>query len=278
MSARRTAQGTRRPELSQHFLRSGALASSLIEQCAVGPADRVVEIGPGTGVLTAQLARRCRQVVAVELDERLCAELSRRFSRSPHVQIVHADFLDWPLPAAPYTLVGSLPYARTTEIVRRLSEGERPPDDAWLVMQREAARRFAGAPFAPETRLSLRLKPWWQVEIARGLRRRDFEPPPAVESVLLWLARRPRPLVGESRAWRSFVDRAFARGGASVRQRLQGLFTAPQLSRLARELRFDARGRPGALGFDQWLGLFRFWCRERENAPAARPGRSVRRR
>jgi 23S rRNA (adenine-N6)-dimethyltransferase len=272
--SRSGGRATRRPELSQHFLRSGALASSLIEQCAVGRADRVIEIGPGRGALTAQLARCCRELVAVEIDPRLCDALRERFSRASNVSIVRADFLEWELPSEPYKLVANLPYARTTEIVRRLAGAEHPPDDAWLVAQREAARRFAGAPFAPETRLSLLLKPGWQIEIVRTFRRADFDPPPAVESVLLWMARRPRALVREARAWRRFVDVAFEGGGATVRQRLAPLLTAAQLSRLARELRFDVRARPATLGFDQWVGLFRFWLRERENAPTGRPGRS----
>lgn len=260
----RSAQRTRRPELSQHFLRSGALASSLIDQTAVGSSDRVVEIGPGRGALTAQLARRCRQLTAVELDPALCGELEQRFAASGRVRVVHADFLRWELPQRPYKLIGNVPYARTAEIVRRLASADRPPEDAWLVVQREAARCFAGAPFAPETLRSLQLKPAWQVEIVRTFERRDFDPPPAVESVLLWMARRPRPLVSERRLYREFLRKAFAAGGPSVRHRLRGLLTSRQLSRLSRELRFDARHPPAELHFDQWLGLFRFWLRQRQ--------------
>jgi len=226
-------------------------------------------VGAGTGLLTERLARCCSQLWAVEVDERLCGALRARFADAPHVCVVHADFLEWKRPAelgARYKLVGNLPYARTAEIVRRLTEGPGAsdgPEDAWLVVQLEAARRFAGAPFAPETLRSLSLKPWWQVEIARRLERSDFSPPPAVDSALLWMARRARPLVDDRALYREFLGRAFADGGASVRRRLEPLLSARQVSRLALDLRFDSKSSAAGLGFDQWLGLFRFWARER---------------
>ncbi|MGH2604088.1 MAG: rRNA adenine N-6-methyltransferase family protein, partial [Dehalococcoidia bacterium] len=96
----------RRPELSQHFLRSEALASWLAAQTHVSRHDLVVEIGPGRGALTAALARRCRKLIAVELDSRLCGLLREQFKDQRHVSIVQGDFLRFGLPTAPYKVVG----------------------------------------------------------------------------------------------------------------------------------------------------------------------------
>src|SRR5690606_32341840 len=117
------------------------------------------------------------------------------FSPDPRVEVIDGDFLDLALPDSPYTVAGNVPFARTAEIVRRLTEADSPPDDSTLNVQLEAAQRFAGSPVAAESLASLRLKPWWHLEVARRLGRRDFEPPPAVDAAMLWLARRPRPLV-----------------------------------------------------------------------------------
>jgi hypothetical protein len=119
---------------------------------------------------------------------------------------------------------------------------------------------FCGAPYAGEALQSLLIKPWWQAEIVRRLQRTDFAPPPKVTPVMLWLARRTRPLVSDSQAdlYRRFVASAFGQGGATVRQCLRRIFTSRQLGRLARELRFDGGAPPSALTFDQWLGLFRY--------------------
>ncbi|MEZ4588485.1 MAG: 23S ribosomal RNA methyltransferase Erm [Gemmatimonadales bacterium] len=251
----------RRPELSQHFLRSPALAASLVASAPVGPLDLVVEIGPGHGLLTHALARRCREVRGVELDGALCRELALRFRDEPRVSITQADFLHYPLPkTTAYKVVGNIPFNRTAAIVERVTRATPPPEDVYLVVQTEAARRFAGMPFAPESLVSLGLKPWWQIEIARRLARADFEPRPRVDSVVLWMARRPRPLVTdeERRAYHDFIGSSFGRTGNTVGRCLRGSFTREQVRQLARDLRFDLEVPPSRLSFDQWLGLFRF--------------------
>ncbi|MXW65879.1 MAG: hypothetical protein F4Z72_02540 [Gemmatimonadales bacterium] len=150
--------------------------------------------------------------------------------------------------------------AASSLIVRRLVRSDPPPRDAWLVVQREAAERFAGRPCARETQSSLLLKPWWQIEIARRLRRTDFDPPPSVDAVALWLARRTRPLVDRSQAadYRRFIRSCFGRDGRSIRRCLRSEFTRTQIHRLGRDLQFDPSGPPHSLTFDQWLALFRF--------------------
>ena len=250
----------RRSDLSQHFLRSRALAASLVEQSSITGQDLVVEIGPGRGMLTRELARRCRRLVAVEIDERLVAELRAGFQDAPHVELVHGDFLRYRLPESPYKVYANVPFGRTADIIHRLVGASTPPEDAYCVVQLEAAQRFAGGPSASETLSSLLLKPWWHVEIARRLRRNDFDPPPRVESVLLSLARRIKPLVDETRRplYEDFVTTSFGRRGSTVRQCLRGAFTGRRFARLARDLRFDPTSAPSDLTFDQWLGLFRY--------------------
>ena len=251
----------RRSDLSQHFLRSPALAASLVGQTSISSGDLVVEIGAGRGALTRQLALRCGHLVAVEIDGQLVDDLRAQFGDAPHVRVVQCDFLRFDLPERAYKVFGSIPFGRTAEIVRRLVTAASPPVDAYLIVQREAAERFTGAPYAAETLPSLLVKPWWQVEIVRRLRRTDFAPPPRVVPVLLWLARRTRPLISESQTapYRQFITLAFGRGGGTARKCLRRVFTATQIGRLARELRFESEAPPSALTFDQWLGLFRYF-------------------
>lgn len=252
----------RRPWLSQHFLRSGALAAKLVAQARVSPQDLVLEIGPGRGALTAPLAGSCGELIAVEIDSRLCGLLREQFRRDRHVSIIHGDALRVELPTRPYKVVGNIPFSSTAAIMRRLVDGPFPPSDAYLVTQREAAYRFAGGPHAPESLVSLLLKPDWQVEIVRQFRRGDFDPPPRVHTVLLWLARRPRSLVHatEREPYRHFVRSCFGQGGNTIRQCLGSSFTRVEIRRLSIELRFRPDEPPSGLTFDQWLGLFRFYA------------------
>ena len=151
--------------------------------------------------------------------------------------------------------------SRTAAIIRRLADAPSPPVDPYLVVQREAAERFSGVPFASETLPALLVQPWWQVEILRGLRPSDHVPPPRAVPVFLWLARRSRLLVTDSQSdlYLHFVTSVFGQGGSTVRQRLRRYFSARQISRLAWELRFESETSSSALTFDQWLGVFRYY-------------------
>ncbi len=253
----------RRTDLSQHFLRRGALAARLVSSSSITSRDRVLELGAGTGALTGELAKRCGQLWAVEIDPRLCHALECRFHGDRRVRVVRGDLLSFSLPGdGPYKVFANLPFHLTSPALRRLAEAERPPEDAYVIVQREAAQRYAGGPYAPETLLSLRLKPWWQIEILGRIARRDFQPPPSVDCAFLWLARRTRPLVEarEKRLYRDFVSASFGRRGTALRDGLRGLLSPHQIRRLARELRFDPGNPPSALGFEQWLGIYRLFA------------------
>jgi len=242
----------------QHFLRSGALAERLVAHGPFSPGTFVVEVGPGSGLLTHALARRGCRVLAVEVDPRLARDLGEAFAGEPLVDVVEADFLAFDLPREPFVLAGNIPFALTAEIVRKATRGPVLPDDVYFVMQAEAAERFAGAPWAAESLPSLRLKPWWHVEIGMRLPAHDFYPPPSVDAAVLWLSRRARPLVGDRdrEAYLRFVEHAFGRG-RHLRQALRSEFSRTQLTRLARDLRLDLDAPPSEVDFARWLALFR---------------------
>jgi 23S rRNA (adenine-N6)-dimethyltransferase len=248
----------RRPELSQHFLRDAAVARALIRRLPFPSGAFVVEAGAGDGLITAALADAGFRVLAVEKDERLFRLLRQRLAGQPRVACRHADFLAFPLPSVPYRVVSNVPYAITAALVRRLLHAARPPDDALLIVQREAAEKFAGTP--RETRFSLLYKPWFEITMMGAVARRDFVPPPRVHSVLLRIRPRVLPLVAAGRAsdYRSFITATFGQGAPEVSHALRRYVTARQVKRLGRDLGFPRDCRASQLTFDQWLGIFRF--------------------
>ncbi|MCH7734848.1 MAG: 23S ribosomal RNA methyltransferase Erm [Chloroflexi bacterium] len=260
MSGRRN-RAQERPYRSQHFLHRG-LAADLVARSSLSHRDHVVEIGAGRGVLTAELAGRCGSITAIEIDPALCRRLRDRFRGTPSVRIVEADFLLAQLPDAPYKVFSNVPYSRTADIVRHLRDAGRPPNEAMLILQTEAAGRFAGHPAGVETRQSLLLKPWWHVEVIRRLARTDFDPPPSVDSAVLWMARRGTPLVSpaEERRYQRLVHEAFGATGTDVAAGLQKFLSRTQITRLAHDLGFRITDKPSSLTFDQWLGVFRYYA------------------
>jgi len=243
---------------AQNFLSDPRLAASIVAQARLSTKDVVYEIGPGTGILTQALARVCARVVAVEIDRRLFERLQARFANTPNVELHCGDFLRHRIRQRPYKVVASLPYNCTARLLRKLLGGGAPPEEAHLVVQEDAARKVAGTP--RERQASVLLKPWFELAIVRRFRRRDFVPVPAVDSVLLRVTRRRRPLVDSAHAefYRAFVRHGFGRWRANLRQNLREVFTPTQWKRLARDLGFPVRAQPTDLHFGQWLGLFEF--------------------
>jgi len=246
----------------------------LVAGLPLKPFDLVIEIGAGDGVITQALADRACSVIAIEKDLRLYRWLRRRFLGRTNVQCWHADFLTFRLPTVPYSVVSNVPFGVTAAVVRKLLGAPLPPVDAFLVVQREAAEKFVGAP--QETLFSLLNKPWFEIGIVHRLRRDDFAPPPSVDCALIRFHRREQPLVTRAsrRTYQGFVRAMFGRRGPNVYRALRGAFSTTQVKRLSRELRFSVDSPPSDLSFEQWMALFRFYERVHLEAKDSRSAKS----
>jgi 23S rRNA (adenine-N6)-dimethyltransferase len=242
--------------VSQNFLTDAGLAASLVEQSSLKKDDLVVEIGAGRGIITAQLLQRCGRVIAVEKDPALCALLRRRFAGQPRLVLHGGDFRDYPLPRQPYKVFSNLPYHITSAIVERLTASANPPDEACLVMQKEAAEMFLGEP--RESLRSILLQPWFELELLHRFRRSDFTTQPRVDSVLLRFRKRIPPLVAapDRQRFRDFVVFVFTAWRPNLGSALKDLFSPTQRKRISREQSIDLEAKPTSLRFEHWLCLF----------------------
>ena len=258
MSAHRLADQPGNIRHSQNFLRDSRLVAALLDQSDVAHDATVYEIGPGKGIITEQLARRYRRVVAIEKDPQLATQLLRAFADRPNVTIHEVDFLRHPLPRQPYSVFANIPFNITSAIVTKLTSAPNPPDLAYLAMQREAAAMFLGQPRA--TLRAALLYPWFELEIVHRFKRADFTPAPRVDVVLLRLRKRGPPLItrADRQTYRDFVTYCFTAWRPTLSATLNDLFTPRQLIALRRELAFDLDVPPTTLRCEQWLRLFSF--------------------
>ena len=241
---------------TQNFLRRTGVIERLIERYGVGPDDVVYDIGAGTGVVTALLARRAGRVIAIEKDGALCDHLRRRFAGWPNVSVRHSDFLELRLPREPYKVFASPPFDVTAAIVRKLTSAAVAPDDVFLALQRQAADRYCGRP--RETLVSLLLAPFFEATIVHVFRRDDFVPAPGVDVVMLRLRKRGPPLVGR-RHWqlyRDFAVTCFTAWRPSIGGALGRLLGTRVARRLLADVRLDRDRRPSGVPFATWLGIF----------------------
>src|SRR5260370_31447153 len=129
---------------AQNFLKSSCLVDSLLDRYSIGPGDMLYEIGPGKGIITECLARRCKQVVAIEKDPQLVAALRRRFANTPNITIHEGDFLQFRLPNVHYKVFANIPFNISTAIVTKLTTAPYPPDDGYLILHKQPPDSFLG--------------------------------------------------------------------------------------------------------------------------------------
>lgn len=235
----------------RHFLRSSKLAAELVRAAGIRRGDLVLDLGAGSGVLTAALVRAGAHAVAVEIDAELAAGLRRRFE-----DVVEGDALCIALPRQPFKVVANLPFDGSTAILRRLLDPRVPLEAADVIVDWGLASKRAAV--WPSTRLSAYWGAWFELSVSRRLPRRAFAPPPSVDAALLRIVRRSEPLVPvvERRGYDAFLGRAYRDGPRAV-------VPWPMLRHLGSELGFDRRAAPRDLDARQWAALYSHSVRRR---------------
>ena len=180
----------RKYQLSQHFLRSPKLAGFLIGHSNIKKRDVVIDIGAGSGVITSALARRCKQVVAVEPDAETAALLRKNTKRCSNVVIVEKDFLEMELPDGPYKIFANPPFHLSSAILHKLDEAKNPPDAIYLILQKQFALKLLNNDRHYTSQLGKQLYIQYAPRIRLPLKPNYFTPPPAVPTVLLELKKR----------------------------------------------------------------------------------------
>jgi 16S rRNA (adenine1518-N6/adenine1519-N6)-dimethyltransferase len=251
---------------SQNFLADVDVLDGILAEAEPAPGRRVLEIGPGLGILTAALLDAGAAVTAVELDRGLAAFLRERLSEAIDrgaLRLVEGDALDEDLThllEPPYDVVANLPYHITSPILHALLGQTPRPERLVLMVQREVAERIA-APAGRMSYLSVFVQYHARVRIAFPVPRSAFEPEPAVESAVIVLEPYPEDdrlpdAAAEDELWR------LVQAGFRERRKMIHNVLARQLpvgaDRVTRAL--EAAGvapdrRPQTLEVGEWIAL-----------------------
>ncbi len=193
--------------LGQNFILDEDFLAHLLDLAGVGEGDRVLEIGPGPGLMTALLAERAGRIVAVELDEKLRPVLEAVVGARENSTLVFADALRCDLSAlvaeklgAPWRAVANLPYYITADLILKLFETRPLPESICLMVQREAAERLMSAPGDKNwCALAATVRFYGDCEILEDVPPQRFEPAPHVDSCFIRIDVKQNRLVPEAR-------------------------------------------------------------------------------
>jgi 16S rRNA (adenine1518-N6/adenine1519-N6)-dimethyltransferase len=259
-----------RKSLGQHFLTDRRVLQRILAAAALSPADTVIEVGAGKGVLTRALASTAGKVIAVEIDEGLCERLRRRLTACPTVEPVCGDILslspDDLLARAqaspPYVVVANLPYYIASAVLRHFLESTRPPTRMIVMVQAEVGQSIA-APPGRMSLLSVSVQFYAQARVLFYVPPRAFHPPPKVRSAVIRLDVRPEPAVAvdDRDAFFQLLQAGFAAPRKQLRNALAlGLSIDPASARsLLDSANIDASRRAQTLSLDEWGCLYRAW-------------------
>ena len=178
-----------RKSLGQNFLMHARIAERIALVADIKPDDVVLEIGPGTGMLTRELLKKAKKVIAVEADKELFEKLQTDFTNEiagGRLELIHDDIRTFDIYSLPknYSLIANIPYYLTGEIFRMFLESNNQPSSITLLVQKEVADRIV-ARDKKESILSLSVKAYGEPKREFLVPRGAFKPAPNVDSAVL---------------------------------------------------------------------------------------------
>ena len=246
--------------LGQHWLHDVDTLRAIVNEANLGPADTVLEIGPGLGTLTDELLQVSKEVIAVEYDHVLAQKLAKKYKNIAKVTIIEHDILTFNLTELPknYVVVANIPYYLTSKLVRILCESDNLPKRAVLLVQKEVARRIA-AKAGDMSILSVSAQVYNNVSLGINVKAELFTPPPKVDSQVVVLERRNQPLVDFNTLPLFFrvVKSGFSERRKKLRSSLSGGLILPKdkVDELLVKSNINPNARAQELSIDDWLNL-----------------------
>lgn len=248
--------------LSQNFLTDPVALDAIVAAADLAPGERVVEIGPGLGVLTRRLLAAGCQVTAIEIDPHLFGFLRRELDDVVGLTLLEADALsvdpDVLHPGQPYKLVANIPYHITSPLLHRFLGAGHGPRLAVLLVQAEVAERVAAPPGAMSY-LSAFVQNLAEAEVVVRVPAAAFEPEPEVDSAVLRLVRRPAPIVpaGDRDTFHRVAQAAFRQRRKQIHNGLVRELPVDRetVDRVLTGCRIDPERRPQTLAIPEWACL-----------------------
>jgi 16S rRNA (adenine1518-N6/adenine1519-N6)-dimethyltransferase len=246
--------------LGQHWLKDEPALRQIVAAAEIKPNDVVLEIGPGYGALTKHLVAKAKQVIAIELDHDLALQLPQRLPIK-NLKVVEGNILKFDLTKLPkgYKVVANIPYYLTAKLLRDFTQTSNPPTAMVLLVQKEVAERINSSPGRMNL-LSVSVQLKFDVNMGPVLAARLFAPPPKVDSQVVILKRRSRPLFRNLDEKRFFevVKAGFSQRRKKLRSSLAGglRLSRAQVEELLGGADISGDLRAESLTLEQWYKLY----------------------
>jgi 16S rRNA (adenine1518-N6/adenine1519-N6)-dimethyltransferase len=260
-----------RKYFAQHWLKSEKALDAIVKAAECSTNDRILEIGPGTGILTRRLLPLVQSLLAVEIDRDLCELLAKQLGKKENFLLLQGDFLTldldtnlvaFPKFQQPNKVVANIPYNITGPIIEKLlgtitNPNPQPFDSIVLLIQKEVAERLYAKPGSKTFgALSVRVQYLAECELICHVGAAAFHPPPKVDSAVVRL--RPRQIAtpaSDPKRLETLVKLGFAEKRKMLRNNLQSVVDRDRLSQLLEQLNINPQARAEEISTEQWVKL-----------------------
>ncbi len=254
--------------LGQNFLINPTVCPKMAKQCGVRENGGVLEIGPGIGVLTYELAQRAKKVVAVELDSRLLPVLTETLSEFDNISVIQGDILKIDLKELlekefgkiPVSVCANLPYYITSPVIMKLLEEQLPIESLTVMVQKEAAERICAQPgMRASGAISAAVRYYAEPEILFFVSKGSFLPSPKVDSAVIRLniLKQPSVSVEEPKQFFAVIKAGFSQRRKTILNSLSAGFSIDkaQMSEILKHCLIPSTARAEQLTLEQFAAI-----------------------
>ncbi|MBI3627417.1 MAG: ribosomal RNA small subunit methyltransferase A [Candidatus Sungbacteria bacterium] len=250
--------------LGQHFLIDQNVLKKIVAQADVKPSETILEIGPGLGILTFDLAKRAKRVMAVEKDRQMFEVLEKEIRQRgvKNIELVRDDILrlaeKFFRDIREYRVIANIPYYLTSRLIRKLLAEVSPPQEIILMVQKEVAERMMARP--PQMNLlALSVQAYGRPKKLFSVSRESFWPPPLIDSALISISAISKNFFTHhhipEKKFFEIARRAFQTKRKTILNGLAQFSSKQKLEKLLRDVGIDPNRRPETLSLLDWIAI-----------------------
>lgn len=252
-------------QFGQNFITDQNLLRAIVDDAKITKDDVVVEIGPGAGTLTREIAKKAKEVFSFEIDNNLAPILNETLQDCPNSTVIFKDFqkvddeqLNQILNNREYKVVANLPYYITTPIIMKFIESAYPPKSITVMVQKEVAERLKSNAVTSEIgAISLSIALYGDVEMTRVVSRKMFMPEPNVDSAVIRIDMQDKYDNIDKKPVKKLIKAAFNMRRKTFLNNISNVFNISKdtIKEVLKELNIDENIRGEAVSIDNYIAI-----------------------
>jgi len=243
---------------SQNYINNQQLVNKLLGFVDFESAKIILEIGPGKGIITDAIIKRNNKIIAIEADPKLFSELQKKYVNVANLSLVQADFLKYTTPNEPFIIVSNIPFNITASIVRKITDEQSKLHTAYLIMQKDAAIKFIGAPHAYSPLLSHILNINFEITLLMDIDKSNYSPRPKFDTAFVSIKKREKPVFDKpkSEQFKDFLVYIFERQKPRIKEALKSVMSNLQVKIILNNINILEDKEIKKILFIDWVSIF----------------------